>query len=98
LINKEPFGRSDLASVLFISCGTVLVVFFSNHEESTVSLCALLAFYTRTSVIIYLSVMLSVIFFLWFFIKYVRFISSISHHSVKCICFCLGDFLVGIFC
>ncbi|KNE64133.1 hypothetical protein AMAG_09192 [Allomyces macrogynus ATCC 38327] len=69
LINKEPFGILDAISITFISAGTVLVVLYSNHDETAHSLCALLAYYSRTSVIIYLGVMGGIALVLWVFIK-----------------------------
>ncbi|KAJ3367712.1 hypothetical protein GGF31_007173 [Allomyces arbusculus] len=69
LINKEPFGILDAISISFISAGTVLVVLYSNHDETAHSLCALLAYYSRTSVIIYLGVMGGIALVLWVFIK-----------------------------
>ncbi|KAJ3347511.1 hypothetical protein GGF32_006852, partial [Allomyces javanicus] len=69
LINKEPFGTLDAISITFISAGTVLVVLYSNHDETAHSLCALLAYYLRTSVISYLGVMGGTALVLWLFIK-----------------------------
>ncbi|ORZ39244.1 magnesium transporter NIPA-domain-containing protein [Catenaria anguillulae PL171] len=69
IINSEPFGLLDLISILFIASGTIVVVFFSNRDESTYSLCALMRFYTQPSVIAYLSVIFSVMVMLWFFMK-----------------------------
>ncbi|KAI9220715.1 magnesium transporter NIPA-domain-containing protein [Blastocladiella britannica] len=69
LINAEPFGIMDLISILFISGGTIVVVLFSNHDESTYSLCALMQFYTQLSVIAFLSVICGVLLGVWFFIK-----------------------------
>ncbi|KAI9164513.1 hypothetical protein H9P43_008372 [Blastocladiella emersonii ATCC 22665] len=69
LINGEPFGVFDLISIVFIAGGTTVVVLFSNHDETSYGLCALMKFYTQPSVIVFLAVMCSALVVMWIFIR-----------------------------
>ncbi|KNE61052.1 hypothetical protein AMAG_06807 [Allomyces macrogynus ATCC 38327] len=69
LINKEPFGKLDALAIVLISTGTVVIVAFASHDEAEYTLCALMLFYRRPSVIAYLTVNVAVIVGLWFFIR-----------------------------
>ncbi|KNE72038.1 hypothetical protein AMAG_15981 [Allomyces macrogynus ATCC 38327] len=68
VINKEPFGKLDALAIVLISTGTVVIVAFASHDEAEYTLCALMLFYRRPSVIAYLTVTVAVIVGLWAFI------------------------------
>ncbi|KAJ3368722.1 NIPA-like protein 3 [Allomyces arbusculus] len=69
LINKEPFGKLDALAIVLISTGTVVIVAFASHDEAEYTLCALMLFYRRPSVIAYLTVNVAMIVGLWVFIR-----------------------------
>ncbi|KAJ3362786.1 hypothetical protein GGF32_005589 [Allomyces javanicus] len=69
VINKEPFGKLDALAIVLISTGTVVIVAFASHDEAEYTLCALMLFYRRPSVIAYLTVNVAVIVGLWVFIR-----------------------------
>ncbi|KAL7750401.1 hypothetical protein RI367_004174 [Sorochytrium milnesiophthora] len=79
LINKEPFGRRDMLAIALIAIGSVIVVVFSNHQDTTYSLCALLSFYRRGATIAYLIFVASLVVVLWCFIH----VAELARHRAR---------------
>ncbi|KAJ1503105.1 hypothetical protein HMI54_008397 [Coelomomyces lativittatus] len=63
--------------------GSVLVVWFANHDNTSRSLCSLLSFYRRPSMITYLSIMILLIFLSWLFINVMETNVQMNHPSLS---------------
>ncbi|KAF9580732.1 NIPA-like protein 3 [Lunasporangiospora selenospora] len=72
LINKEVLGRWDIAGIVFIVAGSVIVVVFSGIVAQDYKLCVLINLFHKPATIVYLTFIGVCIIGIYFFIKFVE--------------------------
>lgn len=72
ILNQELLQRTDYASIAFIFVGSMIIVTCSNFSPKQYTLCSLLSFYNRTSMICYLIFVFLVCVFLGLMIHLVE--------------------------
>lgn len=72
LINKEKYTWKDAISTLLIMAGSILAVFFSNRNQSYLSLCEIMKLYEGTKTITWFSILSLLIVATYLYIKIIE--------------------------